>query len=231
MKQTADKSVNALYKDIRNRYDDARANGYRLHRYFLKEQEIIISTLPKDPKYILDIGCGSGLMAFPLVGKTELLIGLDFNQQACITAKNILPNVIQGNAFKLPLNSNSINNAYCCQFLNQQSNENMKLLLSESYRVLSPNGSLILIWRNGDAVIHQVCHAFFKLYDRFNRQIPFPVIKHPIYSVENYAHSLGFKTMSKESIFPLLCWRTTHINSILSKLIGASYFLVLRKSN
>lgn len=230
MKHSADKSVDKLYGEIRNRYDDARANGYRLHTYFLREQEIIVSAITdSDPGIVLDIACGSGLMGKPLKNKSRLLIGLDFNELACAAAKSNSLDAIRGDAFSLPLQSKSINNAYCCQFLNQQSHEKMKLLLEESFRVLVDGGKLIIIWRNGKALIHCGAHMLFKLYDFLSDQPTFPVINHSISDVESYAHSIGFITSRKQTIFPLLRWRTNKINSVMSKLIGASCFLVLER--
>jgi len=225
----ADKSVDDLYKGIRNRYADARANGYRLHTYFLREQDVILSALSETPGVVLDIACGSGLMAMPLHDKAELLIGLDFNEQACASAKSNFLNTIRGNAFSLPLNNNSINNAFCCQFLNQQSDENMRLLLSESYRILMPGGKMILIWRNGEAIIHRVAHLLFRLYDRLTGQPSFPVINHPMSDVETYAKSVGFETIRKEVMLPLLRWHTDKVHSFLAKIIGASCFIILKR--
>jgi ubiquinone/menaquinone biosynthesis C-methylase UbiE len=230
MKKIADKNVNKLYGGIRRRYSDARANGYRFHKYFLREQEIIISTLTQnEPGIVLDIGCGSGLMALPLLNKSTLLLGLDFNEEACKAAYYNDLKTIRGNAFSLPFKKESINNVYCCQFLNQQSHENMILLLFEVYKTLSPKGKLIIIWRNGEALIHRIAHRLFMLYDLIMRQPSFPVINHPIAEVERNAHEIGFETVTKEVIFPLLRWRSNKINSLLSKLIGASFFLVLER--
>lgn len=228
MKKVADKSVNELYGGIRSKYGDARANGYRLHKYFLREQEIVLSEFKDiNANYILDIGCGSGLMTQPLINKARLLIGLDFNEDACNFAKSNQLNVIRGNAFSMPLATNSIHSACCCQFLNQQSNENMKSLVKESYRILAKGGKIIIIWRNGEALIHRLAHILFKLYDLITNQPTFPVINHSIDDVESFAHSVGFKTAQKQTIFPLIRWRTTKTNSILSRLIGTSNFLVL----
>lgn len=230
MENSANKSVDKLYGSIRNRYNDARANGYRFHTYFLREQEIIISALTKgEPGVILDIGCGSGLMAIPLKDKAKLLIGLDFNEEACKSAKLNSLDTIRGNAFSLPLKSNSINNAYCCQFLNQQPQKNMELLLMECYRVLVDGGKLIIIWRNGKAVIHRSAHIFFKFYDLLSGQPSFPVVDHSISEIECFAHSIGFVTSKKQTIFPLLRWHTDKTDSMMSKLIGASCFLVLER--
>jgi ubiquinone/menaquinone biosynthesis C-methylase UbiE len=230
MKNKADKSVNELYGGIRTQYNDARANGYRLHTYFLKEQEIIVSSLNKETGIILDVGCGSGLMGVPLLNQAKLLIGLDFNEQACLTAKYNSLAVIRGDAFNIPFKDRTINNAYCCQFLNQQSSDNMKLLLSECHRILIPGGQMILIWRNGEALIHKVAHAIFKLSDLISDRPSFPMVNHSISEVEDYATSLGFEISKKETIFPLIRWQSHKFDSLLSRVIGASFFLVLKRN-
>ena len=230
MKKSADKNVNKLYGGIRERYSDARANGYRLHSYFLREQEILTSEIGDSPGVVLDIGSGSGLMAIPILNKASFILGLEFNEEACQEAKFNGLAAIRGNAFLTPLASESINNIYCCQFLNQQAHENSKLLLSECHRILLPQGKLVLIWRNGEALIHRAAHALFKLWDKIIGRPSFPMVNHSISDIESFAHSIGFKTEKKETIFPLLRWRSNKTNSLYSRIIGASYFLVLKRN-
>ena len=43
----ADRDVDSLYRSLRGRYgaDNARANGYRYHGYFLREQALLFAAL------------------------------------------------------------------------------------------------------------------------------------------------------------------------------------------
>ena len=229
MAKRANNDIDGLYEDIRSKYIDARANGYRSHRYFLREQEILLSVIDKNPGTVLDLACGSGLMVLPLLDNADTVIGLDYNVYACVAAKQHGLEVIRGNTFLLPLRNNSIDHTCNCQFLNQQSHDEMKLLLSECYRISNSPGKVILIWRNGNSLIHRIAHIIFKIYDRLCKRSSFPVVNHHITEVENYANLLGFETLIKQTIFPLLGWKSSNLHGILSNLIGASYFLVLKK--
>ncbi len=228
MKNRASRSVNQLYHNTQKKYSDARANGYRFHTYFLKEQEVVLSALSDiDSKIIMDIGCGSGMMLKPLINQASLLIGLDYNVLACKLAFANSLTTIRSDAFNLPIIDNSIDRLVCCQFLNQQSHEDIQQLLAESYRVLKKKGRLILVWRNGDALIHKISHALFHSYDLIFRKEIFPIVNHPISLVKLTANAIGFKTITGKAILPIANWESTKTDSILSKLIGASYFLIL----
>ena len=229
-KQISKTSTDKLYVKLQQHYQDsALVNGYRLHTYFLREQELILKLLGRKPGSILDIACGSGLMLIPLVENGQTVVGLDFNKTACQSAKNNLNHIIRGDAFALPIENNSFNAAISCQFLNQQLPEDVPKFIQECYRILKPQGKLVIIWRNGSALIHQLAHAVYTIADRLMKRPNFPVFNHSIEQLNSYAKQSGFKIVEQRVSFPLFRWQSKKLDSLVAKMIGASHVLVLEK--
>ena len=157
------------------------------------------------------------------------VIGVDYNYYACMAARqNGIP-VIRGDAYLLPFESNSISEVINCQFLNQQSKENLEYFLIEAARILAPGGRLVLVWRNDNALIHKIALALYRVIDFFIDKPAFPHVYHPVTELISIGQRIGFEMEKKEVIFSLIKWRSAKLNSLLAKCIGASYLLVLRK--
>jgi len=231
IKEKADEQTNKLYASMRKKFGhiNALANGYRSQKYFLAEQEILISTIDQDAKNIFDIGCGSGLILEPLLSDRINTIGIDFNHDACHAAyQNRLP-VIRGDAYNLPIASNCIDQVTNCQFLNQQKLGSPNYLFKEIYRILKPGGSATIIWRNGTALIHRIAHVILVVYDLARSMPIFPQVNHRINDVCKQAKNSGFDLEIKELMFPLFRWRSKNINGFLGIVIGASCLIKIRK--
>jgi len=227
----ADKKVDELYIGLRNKYgtDNPKANGYRLQLYFLREQEMILDTLKDANGTILDIACGSGLMLQPLLRRGQEIIGVDFNETACRAARQNNIKIIRGDAYLMPVDSETIDRAINCQFLNQQPYENITGFIKEVYRVLRPGGKFILVWRNDEALIHRTAEFIYRFIDIFTGIPKFPYFNHTLDTVSGKAAEIGFTVEKKQLTFPLLSWKTEETYGLLAKLIGASCFLVLKK--
>jgi len=219
------------YYKLRSNYNpnDARSNGYRSHEYFEKEQSILLGELDNPSGVLLDIACGSGLMLLPLLKRDVDIIGVDFDMHACIAAKNNSIACIQGDVYLLPINSETIDAAISCQFLNQQEKNNVFPLLEEVYRVLKKGKKITIIWRNGDALIHQLATHLYKIIALIFKSQTFPYFNHSMLEVESHAKNIGFNICNKEVIFPTISWRSKNTNGIASKLIGASFMLTIEK--
>jgi SAM-dependent methyltransferase len=137
---------------------------------------------------------------------------------------------VQGDAFKLPFKKDSFDAVINCQFLNQQKPEDITRFLEECYAVLKPYGRLILIWRNGSALIHKAAHAAYTILDKITNNPSFPVFDHPLPEITRQASSIGFETQTQFVTFPLLNWKSDRLNSFSAKVIGASAVLVLQKN-
>ena len=229
----ADTEVNKLYGSIRNRYGgrNSKANGYRLERYFLKEQEMILSEISDDNKIIVDLACGSGLMVRPLNKINRLVVGIDFNETACRDAQINLIEIIRGDVFRFPLLNSSDDRVINLQFLNSQSKDKDEYLLNEVYRILKPGWRLIMVWRNDSALIHKLAVFIYRYIDKLTGHPEFPYYDNYIRDLEHYCRRLGFSTIRKFLTFPLFCWNFYDLNTIGAKTLGASCFIVVEKPN
>jgi len=227
----ADTEVNELYGAIRGRYGDinSKANGYRFEKYFLQEQKMILSEISVENKVIVDLACGSGLMLNPLISTEQLIIGIDFNETACLDAKRKKINIIRGNVFSIPIADSSVDKIINCQFLNQQPNDKAEHLLDEIYRVLKPGGRLVMIWRNDRALIHKLALFIYRYIDKLTGRPEFPYYDNYVGDLARYSCKIGFSIISQFLTFPLFNWNFHNLNSIGAKTLGASCFLVVEK--
>ena len=228
---SADRTVDRRYGILRERYGhrNARSNGYRLHAYFLREQEMVLAALQRHTGTIVDIACGSGLMVQPLDDELTPVFGIDFNAQACQSAYSNGLAVVRGDAFALPFGDACIRQVVSCQFFNQQKPEQVERFVRETSRVLTPGGQAVLVWRNGKAWIHRVAHTLFTLLDRLRRRPDFPNFNHDHSDLRRYAQSYGLEVERITLSFPLLRWQTSRLDDIAATMFGASYFLILTK--
>ncbi len=227
----ADTKVNELYGTMRNRYGDInpKANGYRLKRYFLKEQEMILSEISDNHKILVDLACGSGLMLNPLINTDRLIVGIDFNKTACLDAKSNKLNIIRGDVFSIPLADSSVDEVINCQFLNQQPNDKAEYFLNEIYRVLKPGGRLIMIWRNDRALIHKWAVFIYRYIDMLTGRPEFPYYDNYVSDLADYSDKIGFSVVRQLLTFPLFNWKFYDLDTIGAKIFGASCFLTIEK--
>ena len=226
-----DKTTDRLYVDLRGRYGDGSpmANGYRSRAYFLREQAVLHRLLDPNASTVVDVGCGSGLMLRPLVSAGRFVFGIDFNADACRAAQaNGFP-VVRGDAFALPFAGDSIDEITSCQFFNQQSAEGLRTFAAEAARVLTAGGRVILVWRNGSALIHRLAHAGLSVVDRLRGLPAFPQFIHRSNEVRGYLTDAGLDVELEEVSCPPLAWRSRKVGGLLSRIIGASCIAIARK--
>jgi len=231
MKKTDDKSINELYGEMRFHCDDARANGYLYHGYFLNEQKILFNSIKNRNGYMLDIGCGTGLMLKPLQCDETTVIGIDYDKDACIASKNNLIKSIRGDAYSIPIKSAVIDVAVCCQFLNQEFNSDLNIFFDNAHRILKENGTFIVIWRNSDAIIHKIALFIFRYINKLVITPVFPYTSFSIKNIEAIALNAGFKIKEKKMIFSPFGMSINNIDGIIAKIFGASNMLILLKNN
>ena len=226
-----DKATDRLYVDLRERYGDGSplANGYRSRTYFLREQAVLHQLLDPNASTLVDVGCGSGLMLRPLVGAERLVFGIDFNADSCRAAMaNGFP-VVRGDAFALPFADDSVDEITSCQFFNQQTAEGLRTFAAEAARVLNAGGRVILVWRNGSALIHRLAHAGLSVADRLRGLPAFPQFVHRIEDVRAYLSAAGLDIEREEVSCPPLGWRSRNVTGLMSRIIGASCIVIARK--
>ncbi|MBP7722525.1 MAG: class I SAM-dependent methyltransferase [Alphaproteobacteria bacterium] len=232
LKISGDKDVDGRYDYLRNRHGTANpaANGYRLDRIFKRDQEALFSAIDRNNGPFLDIACGSGLMLAPLLNQGHNVYGLDFNADACVAAHMNGIKIIRGDAFNTPLPDGTIGQIVNCQFLNQQPAAQTEKFIQESARVLKPGGQLIILWRHARSFIHISAHAVFTVLDKFSGQPPFPQYVHSFKEIESFAAKAGLTVEKKAVTLPFLGLRMISPDAPGANIIGASQFLVLRKS-
>ncbi len=232
MTMKADEQVDALYNTMRGTYgaQDAGANGYRFHSFFEREQRLLLDHLDVACEPILDVACGSGLMLLPLQRQGVDVSGLDFNEDACADARaNGFP-IVQGDAFNLPFPANSFGQIVNCQFLNQQPADKTQRFVEEAARVLRQGGSLLILWRHADSLLHRSAHAVFRMADRVTGNQPgFPQYSNPLADVERYASEAGLSLVESAVTLPVLRQDRVAAHSIAAKLFGASLFARFEK--
>ena len=230
-KIAADRDVDKLYVELRGRYgaDNSRANGYLYEGYFRREQQLLFSLLNVEASVLVDVACGSGLMLLPLIDERNQVIGIDFNADACAAARINGLTVVRGDAFALPLANASIDEIVSCQFFNQQPTSAVQQFIAESARVLRPGGRVVMVWRNGTAWVHRLALMCFGVVDKLRRFPSFPYENHSQASIRTYAANAGLTVVMQGVSFPPLGWRSSAIDSVPAKLIGASNICVLEK--
>ena len=187
----------------------------------------MLASLKRDLAPILDIACGSGLMVRPL--PTDDILGLDFNQQACVDARaNGIP-IIRGDAFALPLADQTIGQVINCQFLNQQTSEQTQLFVAEAARVLKPGGRLILTWRHAESLIHKGAAALFEFIDGMRGCERFPQFTHPMAELESMCTAAGLTVCKKTVTPPIGFLPKLAPDNPISMLAGASLHMVADK--
>lgn len=97
---------------------------------------------------VLDVGCGDGFFLY-LISALPIkltLVGFDNDKRILTIARKNLANrrfrLIYGDAAAMPFAENSFNHAIMTEVLEHVKNE--KKALSEVYRILKPNGKLVL---------------------------------------------------------------------------------------
>lgn len=231
MSAAADRDTDALYAGLRDRYatDDALYNGYRTQNYFLREQRMILDELEQRGGVVLDVACGSGIMLQPLVTPQRAVFGLDYNDHACHAAAQNGLRIVRGDAFSLPFADASVDQILSCQFFNQQTPDAVEQFVQEAARCLRPGGRLVLVWRNGAALVHRVAHAVLTLWDKLAHRPTFHNHNHSLANVCGYALASGLEMEREEVTFPQWNWRTVKTNGIRARVIGASNFAVYRR--
>lgn len=135
------------YKNVKQVYQKGYAKMAKLHDNPRIQKVIsIVSTLPKNGKSLLDIGCGDGVFTLKLANilGAKKVFGIDIAKGAIDKAKK---NGIEAKLFDiderdLPFDSSSIDYIYCGNLI--ELIEDPDHLLSEAHRVLKKNGVAII---------------------------------------------------------------------------------------
>jgi len=226
-----DRQVDAKYARKRERFGSrrARANGYRYDGYFRREQALLFALMDPAAHVVLDSCCGSGLMLAPLLDAQRTIFGVDFNADACRAASaNQFP-IVRGDGYCLPLADNSVDEIINCQFFNQQNGAGVRDFILEAARVLKPAGRVILVWRNGGALIHRFAHAVLQRIDVLRGLPTFPQVTHAFDDIEQALRAADLVADYQAVSCPPIAWHSRNISSFTARMIGASCIVIGRK--
>jgi ubiquinone/menaquinone biosynthesis C-methylase UbiE len=104
---------------------------------------IIRKFVKREEGNILDIGCGTGRYSLPLKEYGYRVIGIDKHINQLKYAPKSLP-LIRASAISLPFKNNFFAACLVILVIHQLNNEDKIKLIKESYRVLKPEGKLII---------------------------------------------------------------------------------------
>ena len=126
---------------------------------------------------VLDMGCGSGRFADIALKKGATVIALDYSTavdvaQQNITDKNLM--IIQGDALKLPIKTNTVDYVYSIGVLHHTPSPLQGV--SEAYRVLKSNGTFALsVYSKGSLYDFSGVHIWRRIFNftwRFLKHYP-----------------------------------------------------------
>lgn len=130
-----------------------------LQRIFFRLSHDLIfkhGTFPRGGR-VLDVGCGTGLFAGRIASEHPdvTVTGLDISEGMLVNARKNCASfgdrieLIQGDAEKLPFEDNSFDVLTCVHSFHHYPHQGR--VLSEMFRVLKPDGELLLVdaWRDG----------------------------------------------------------------------------------
>ncbi len=111
-----------------------------------------LDIIPSGSK-ILDIGCGPGSSAKYILKKGYFVEGIDLSENMLNIAKKKAPNVIfkQMDMRKLNYPDNSCDGILCAYSLIHIPSKEVKKTLKGFYRILKPQGKLLLITQKGES--------------------------------------------------------------------------------
>jgi 2-polyprenyl-3-methyl-5-hydroxy-6-metoxy-1,4-benzoquinol methylase len=132
----------------------ALKKGSPIQRYWhvLKFVQIELYSKPTAQDVVIDIGCGSGVIADYLSNHARRVIGIDANPRAIEFARNTFqrPNVEYREAFveDIDFEPASIDRIYCLELLEHIYKDQAEALLQRCWKMLKPSGSMLITTPN-----------------------------------------------------------------------------------
>lgn len=116
--------------------------------YSNKGNTDVLNLIPAVAKYILDIGCGDGSNALLLVERNCIVDGITLSEREKLEAAKIMRQVFNHNAENgLPFDGSNLYDAVICSHVLEHICYPQQLM-NDIYRVLKPNGVLIVALPN-----------------------------------------------------------------------------------
>jgi ubiquinone/menaquinone biosynthesis C-methylase UbiE len=175
------------YMDYRNAADkyDRRYDGISFHGI---EQVLLTFTGNNSNNRVLEVGCGTGHWIAILEGYGLQMSGMDSSpdmlQQARANVKS--RDLKQGYADKIPWENDAFNQLFCVNALHHF--EDKSQFISEAFRVLHPNGGLLVVGLDP----HKARDQWF-VYDYFDGVLEHDLRRYlPTSALESLMEKAGF---------------------------------------
>ena len=229
-----DVKKDAVYDALEAEFGHAspKASGYLSERSFCRERALGLDALGDAPGTVLDVGCGGGLVALPLVAAGHRVVGVDFNAAACRRAKSNGIAAIRCDAFELPLAEGMADAVLNVEFAQEHQPESVERLLREAARVLRPGGRLVLVWSNRRALVHRIAGPLSRLWESLRgRPSVMHAVRYTTHSVAGMRAAgarAGLAVDEVFAIFPPCRLRLAGVDGVLAALIGSSFVAVFR---
>lgn len=225
---TAEQS--AIYDGLAARFgeDSPAASGYVSDYAFARQRALVLDVVGDDPGPLVDLGCGAGLVALPLVESGRRVVGVDFNAEACRRAGRNGLAAVRGDAFCTPLADGAANVVLNVGFAQQYGDEAIERMLREAARVLRPGGRLVIVWANRAALLYRAVFRCFRLLDALRGRAALPMFFHAPAEMRAAAGRAALDTDRMFAVSPL-ARRRWRADGPLARLIGTTFVAVLRR--
>jgi len=127
------------------------------YQHYIEIATIIKKLDPKPGEIILDLGCGTGRIAYEIIKRGSKVIALDFSVESLKICKSRCEkldhkyniHIIRGDACNIPLKKNTFDKCISSQVLQHIPSKDERLkMIQEVYRVLKPRGKFVLTTYN-----------------------------------------------------------------------------------
>lgn len=136
-----------LYDELRLTYENP--NLYKRFFYLTRFNSVVSSLSPQKGERVLDVGCGPGFYTRYLVNSGCQVTAIDFSKEYIKQAKSYVGNkakFIVADATSLPFKNNYFDKLLLSEIIEHV--QDYKSVLSESARVLRPNGIAVVTTPN-----------------------------------------------------------------------------------
>ena len=159
----------------------------------LSEQELVNFTAPERLETILDAGCGTGVNILRLHSRARNIIGIDYAwgslercQKRIQTHRVTNAHLCLASVTAIPLPDCSVDRVLCLSVLQYMDDEEVRQVLRELVRVLSPGGVIILHVKNSSSLYWSTLRLAKALMGLLRRTNPLCYLR----SFRWYAHEL-----------------------------------------
>ena len=122
-------------------------------------RQTILSQIPSNAEWILDVGCGGAWLAKALVPKNRHVISMDISDINPIKALKNTPspyhNALVADVFELPLKADSVDCIVASEIIEHVSDP--KAFLTALYTVLKPGGRIIVTTPHNEKIRTSLC--------------------------------------------------------------------------